>query len=136
MKGIEGMGDRKMEGGKKKWLLKEKSYKFAIRIVRLTQYLRQKKRETIMSKQVLRSGTAIGALIREAEFAQSKADFVNKLSVSLKEANETAYWLSLLKDTEYIDATMFESISLDCEELLCILVASIKTTKDGFAPHS
>ncbi len=74
--------------------LKDKSYQFAIRVVKLSQYLQRDKNEYVLSKQVLRSGTAIGALIREAEFGQSKADFVNKMSISLKEANETEYWLS------------------------------------------
>ena len=87
--------------------LKDKSYAFAIRIVRLSQYLQNHKKEFILSKQLLRSGTAIGALIRESEFAQSKADFIGKMSISLKEANETAYWLSLLKDPGYINEKMF-----------------------------
>ncbi len=82
--------------------LKDKSYDFAIRIVRLSQYLQRDKKEFVLSRQVLRSGTAVGALIREAEFGQSKADFSNKMSISLKEANETEYWLSLLKDTAII----------------------------------
>ena len=82
--------------------LKDKSYRFAIPIVKLSQYLQGEKKEFVLSKQVLRSGTAIGALILEAEFGQSKADFTNKMSISLKEANETDYWLSLLKDSEYI----------------------------------
>ena len=84
-------------------VLKDKSYMFAIRIVKLSQYLQNEKKEFVLSKQVLRSGTAIGALVREAEFGQSKADFVCKMSISLKEANETDYWLLLLKDTNYID---------------------------------
>jgi len=88
---------------KKESILRGKSYNFAVRIVRLTQFLQQEKREFLLSKQVLRSETAIGALIREAEYAQSNADFINKFSISLKEANETDYWLSLLKDTDYID---------------------------------
>lgn len=80
-----------------KSILKDKSYAFAIRIVKLSQFLQNEKREFVLSKQVLRSGTAIGALIREAEFGQSKADFISKMSISLKEANETEYWLSLFK---------------------------------------
>ena len=83
--------------------LKDKSYAFAIRIVKLSQFLQREKKEYVLSKQNLRSGTAIGALIREAEFGQSKADFISKLSIALKEANETDFWLSLLKDTGYIN---------------------------------
>lgn len=109
--------------------LKTKSYAFSIRIVKLCQYLNKEKNEYILSKQILRSGTTVAALIREAEFGQSKADFINKLSVGLKEANETGYWLSLLKDTNYINLDEFLSISKDCEELIKILVSSIKTAK-------
>lgn len=82
-----------------------------------------------MSKQVLRSGTAIGALVWEAEFGQSKADFISKMSIALKEANETDYWLNLLKDTGYLTEKMFESLSKDCTELIKILVSTVKTTK-------
>jgi len=114
----------------KESVLKIKSYSFSIRVVKLSQYLTKEKKEFLLSKQVLKSGTAIGALIREAEFGQSKADFVNKLSISLKEANETAYWLSLLKDTDYIKLEEFTSLKNDCDELLKILVASIKTAKN------
>jgi len=110
-------------------VLKSKRYFFSIRVVRLCQYLNKEKKEFLLSKQVLKSGTAIGALIREAEFGQSKADFVSKLSIALKEANETAYWLSLLKDTDYITNDEFSSIKIDCDELIKILVVSIKTAK-------
>ena len=109
--------------------LKDKSYAFAIRIVKLTQFLQNEKKEYVLSKQNLRSGTAIGALIREAEFGQSKADFISKLSISLKEANETDYWLCLLKDTGYISQVQFESLAVECKELIAMLVASIKTAK-------
>lgn len=111
--------------------LKDKSYSFAIRIVKLSQYLQTEKKEYVLSKQVLRSGTAIGALIREAEFGQSKPDFVSKMSISLKEANETEYWLSILKDTDYIENKLFESMQTDCKELIAVLVSSIKTAKNG-----
>ncbi|MGQ0793887.1 MAG: four helix bundle protein [Deltaproteobacteria bacterium] len=109
--------------------LRDKSYAFAIRIVKLSQYLVNEKKEYVLSKQVLRSGTAIGALIREAEFGQSKADFVSKMSISLKEANETEYWLSILKDSEYIDEQLFNSLQNDCKELIDMLVSSVKTAK-------
>ena len=105
----------------------QKSYAFAIRIVRMVRYLREEKREHILSKQVLRSGTAIGALVREAEFAQSKADFINKLKVALKEANETIYWLSLLHDTDYIDEEAYKSIETDGRELIALLISSLNT---------
>jgi four helix bundle protein len=108
--------------------LKEKSYKFAIRIVRLVQYLQKEKKEFVISKQILRSGTNPGAMVCEAEFGQSKPDFSSKLAIGLKEANETAYWLSLLHDTDYIDDKMFQSIYSDCKEIVAMLVASVKTS--------
>ena len=113
----------------KKGLLKQRSYDFAVRVVNMVRYLQEERREHVLSKQVLRSGTAIGALVREAEYAQSEADFVSKLSVSLKEANETDYWLSLLHDTRYMDDDAFNSMEADCKELIALLVASIKTLK-------
>jgi len=112
-----------------KSILKEKSYVFAIRVVKLSQFLREERKEFVLSKQILRSGTAIGALVREAEFGQSKADFRSKMSIALKEANETDYWLNLLKDTNYLNEKMFQSFSNDCLELIKILVATVKTTK-------
>src|SRR4051794_7749759 len=108
-----------------------KSYDFAIRIVKLSQYLQNDKKEYILSKQVLRSGTSIGALIREAEYGQSRIDFVHKLTISLKEANETDYWINILKDTGYIEYKLYESLSIDCQELIKLLVASIKTAKQN-----
>jgi four helix bundle protein len=112
-------------------ILKEKSYAFALRVVKLAQYLSSKKKEYVLSRQVLRSGTAIGALISEAEFAQSKPDFVNKLSVGLKEANETHYWLKLLNEGNYISETMYNSIQPQAKELIKLLVSSIKTAKEN-----
>jgi four helix bundle protein len=109
--------------------LKDKSYAFAIKIVKLSQMLVSEKREFVLSKQTLRSGTAIGALIRESEFAASKADFINKLTVSLKEANETEYWLMLLYDTEYLNNDEFVQLRFECKELIAMLVSSIKTSK-------
>ncbi len=100
-----------------------------IRTVRLSQYLQSEKKEFVLSKQVLRSGTSIGALVREAEFGQSKADFANKMSIALKEANETDYWLSLLKDTEFINDKLFNSLQKDCKELIAMLVSTVKTSK-------
>ena len=102
---------------------------FAIRMVKLSQYLQKEKKEFVLNKRVLRSGTAIGALIQEAEYAQSDADFISKFSISLKEANETAYWLSLLKDTDYIDKKLHHSLSQDCDEIISMLISSVKTMK-------
>ena len=109
--------------------LKDKSYQFAIRIVKLSQFLQQDKKEFVLSKQVLRSGKAIGALIREAEFGQSKADFTSKMSIALKEANETEYWLCLLMDTDFISENQFMSLQSDSKELIAMLVATVKTSK-------
>lgn len=114
---------------KSKSPLREKSYLFAIKIVRLSQFLISDKKEFVLSKQLLRSGTAIGALIRESEFAASKADFINKLTVSLKEANETEYWLMLLYDTNYLAKGEFVQLQSECKELIAMLVSSIKTSK-------
>ena len=113
----------------KESVLRDKSYAFAIRVVNLCRYLCDEKKEFVLSKQLLRSGTAIAALIREAEFGQSKADFTSKMSIALKEANETGYWLNLLKDTDYMNDKMFASISADCLELIKLLVATVKTAK-------
>ena len=82
-----------------------------------------------MLNQLLRSGTAIGALVSEATYAQSPADFINKLHISLKECNETLYWLNILKDTEYISEEVFSDMNTDCSEILALLISSIKTTK-------
>jgi four helix bundle protein len=108
-----------------------KSYAFAIRIINLYKFLTTDKKEFILSKQILKSGTAIGALVREAEHAQSKSDFLNKMNIALKEANETAYWLMLLKDTGYIHEAEFNSIINDCEEILKLLISIVKTTKSS-----
>jgi len=109
--------------------LKEKSFAFSLRIIKLYRYLIDTHKEYILSKQLLRSGTAIGALIREAKYAQSKADFIHKLTIALKEANETDYWLELLHQSGYINEKMFKSIQPDTNELLSLLIASTKTAK-------
>ena len=118
-----------MNSEKSKSPLRDKSYAFAIKIVKLSQILAGDRKEFVLSKQILRSGTAIGALIRESEFAASKADFINKLKVSLKEANETEYWLMLLHDTNYIAKIEFFQLQSECKELIAMLVYSIKTSK-------
>ncbi len=113
----------------KKDLLREKSFSFALRIIKLSKYLQSTHKEYVLSKQILRSGTSVGALIREAQYAQSKADFLHKLTIALKEANETEYWLLLLKESDYLDEKMFHSIYPEIDELLKLLISSTKTVK-------
>lgn len=108
-----------------------KSKAFAVRIIKLYQYLSDERKEYVLSKQLLRSGTSIGANCREAARAQSKADFVAKLNISLKEAEESAYWLELLNETDYITKVQYESIYADCEELIKLLVSIIKSAKNN-----
>ena len=112
-------------------LVKDKSFAFAIRVVRLYKILCEERKEYVLSKQVLRSGTAIGALVRESEHAQSAADFINKLSIALKEANETEYWLMLLHEADYLTEVEYDSIIKDCKELLRLLISIIKKTKEN-----
>ena len=109
---------------------KEKSLRFAVRIVKLYQYLCSEKTEYVLSKQVLRSGTSIGANLAEAETAVSKNDFLNKVYIALKECSETLYWLELLKETEYLTDTMYQSLNRDCVELKRMLSATTKTMKE------
>lgn len=113
----------------KKGVLKEKSFLFAIRIIRLYQFLLNTKKEFVLSKQLLRSGTAVGALIREAQNAESKADFIHKFAIAQKECDETIYWLELLKETEYLNSNEFTSINTEATELLKMIRSSIITTK-------
>ncbi len=110
-------------------VIREKCMEFSIRIVKLYKYLTEEKREYIMAKQLLRSGTAIGALIREADYAESKPDFIHKFHIALKEASETEYWLELLNKTDFLSKKEFESISKDINEICKIIVAIIKTSK-------
>ena len=112
-------------------ILKQKSFAFAVRIVKLYTYLCETKKEFVMSKQCLRSGTAIGAMVREAEYAASKADFIHKMTIAIKEANETLYWLDLVFETKFLDKKLYESIKIDSEEILKLLTASIKTAKNN-----
>jgi four helix bundle protein len=112
-------------------VVKDKSFAFAFRVVKLAKYLESQKGEFVLSRQLLRSGTAIGALVREAEHAESKADFIHKMSIALKEANETLYWLELLHQPEYIDEQSFQSSGADSEELIKLLTAIVKTSKVG-----
>ena len=110
-------------------ILKIKSFDFAIRIIKLNKYLKKVHSEYELSQQIVRSGTSVGAIIREAEHAESRKDFLHKLNIGLKEINESIYWLELLFATDYIDKRMFGSIINDAEELLKMLIASIKTIK-------
>ena len=107
----------------------DKSKFFAIRIVRAYKYLTQEKCEFVMSKQLLQSGTSIGANVKEAIRGKSKPDFYSKLNIALKEASETEYWLEILYETEYIDKKLFDSINSDCQELIKLLVSITKTQK-------
>ena len=109
--------------------LHNKSYAFAKRIVDMVKYIDCLHKMISLTNQIFRSGTAIGALVREAEFAQSSSDFINKLHVALKECNETIYWLNLLHDTNFINDMEFESMAKDSKELLALLISSIKTVK-------
>ncbi len=130
-------GELRMENGElrienaKPNPVKDKSFLFALRVVKLAKFLRSQQHEFVLAKQVLRSGTAIGALVREAEHAQSRADFISKMSIALKEANETDYWLDLLHQSEYITTDSYVSIQQDIQELIKLLVSIVKTSKGG-----
>ena len=113
-------------------VLRKKSLTFAVRIVNLSKYLRENKKEFTLSDQVLRSGTAIGAMICEAERSESTPDFIHKLKIAEKEANETLYWLELLKETQYITETEYNSINDNTIELIKMLVSSIKTARANY----
>jgi four helix bundle protein len=112
-------------------IVMDKAYAFALRIIKAYKFLSKEQREFVLSKQLLRSGTAIGALIKESEHAQSKADFINKMNIALKEANETEYWLMLLHDSDYIDEKTFTSIISDCTELIRLLISIVKSSRDS-----
>ena len=110
--------------------IEHKSFLFSVRIVKLARYLQEEKKEYILSKQLIRSGTSIGANIVEAQQAQSRADFISKLSIALKEASETNYWLRLLNATEYLSESEFSSIIADCKEIERILTSIFQTTRN------
>jgi four helix bundle protein len=113
---------------KKSNIVKDKSFAFALRVIKLYKFL-TKNREFVMSKQLLRSGTAVGAIIRESEHAESKADFIHKLAIAQKEANESEYWIELLFQSEYLDSMQYESISNDITEIRKILAAILISSK-------
>ncbi|MCL2283327.1 MAG: four helix bundle protein [Fibromonadales bacterium] len=115
----------------KKGTVAEKSYNFAVNTVLLYKYLSETKKEFVLSKQFLRSGTSIGANVREAKQAQSKPDFLNKMNIALKEANETLYWIDLLFDSDYINIEKKQNYHKECNELISLLSAIVKTTKNN-----
>ncbi len=116
-------------------VVKNKSFAFAVRVVKLYRYLVDEKKEYVLSKQLLRSGTSVGAMVREAEHAESKNDFTHKLAIAQKEINESIYWLELLKETNYLTATEFESIHQDAVEVIKLITAIIKSTRSNLINH-
>ena len=112
-------------------ILIDRSIDFGARIVKLHRYLVREKRETVLSKQILRSGTSIGANINEAQYGQSKADFISKLQIALKETAETEYWLHILQKSDYLDEQQATSLLNDCLEIKRILISSVNTAKSG-----
>jgi four helix bundle protein len=110
-------------------VIKTKSYAFAIRVIRLYQFLIEKRKEYILSKQLMRCGTSVGAMIREAEHAESKIDFKHKMAIAQKEINESIYWLELMKDTDYLTEEQFESLNNDAVEIIKLVTTIIKSTK-------
>lgn len=110
-------------------IVKNKSFNFAVRIVKLYQYLCSEKKEFVLSKQLLRCGTSIGAMVREAEHAESKQDFIHKFGIAQKEANEVVYWLELLKATDYLNEKEYESIYEEAIVILKLITSILKTSK-------
>jgi four helix bundle protein len=110
-------------------IVKEKSFGFAIKVVRLNQFLVTEKKEYVMSKQLLRSGTSVGAMVREAEHAETKKDFIHKMAIAQKEINESIYWLELLKETDYLSEEEFQTLSINALEIIKLITAIITTTK-------
>ncbi len=108
-------------------IIKSRSFLFSVKVVTLYKFLVSEKKEFVMSKQLLRSGTAIGALVRESEHAESKADFIHKMSIGLKEANETEYWIDLLNASDYLHHDQYQNFKKDIQEILRLLVSIIKT---------
>lgn len=121
---------------RKKTILETKSKAFASRIIKLYQYLTSSKKEHVISKQLYRSGTSIGANIAESRYAQSDADFVSKLQIALKEANETCYWIDCLYNANILEEKGYQSIYMDATELVKILTSSIKTKKENMCRNA
>ena len=115
-------------------VVKSKSFTFAVRIVKLYQYLCEQKREFVLSKQLLRCGTSVGAMVREAEHAETKNDFKHKMGIAQKEINETIYWLELLKETDYLSIEQFENINTDAIEIIKLVTAILKSAKANINP--
>lgn len=112
-------------------IVKNKSFDFAVKVVKLYQFLCDQKREFVLSKQLLKSGTSVGSMIREAEHAETKNDFKHKMGIAQKEINETIYWLELLKATDYLSQEQFENINNDAVEIIKLVTAIIKSTKNN-----
>lgn len=112
-------------------LIRDKTFTFAIRIVNLYQYLCSSKKEFTLSKQLLRSGTSVGAMVREAEHAETKKDFIHKMAIAQKEINETIYWLELLKATEFLTTEQYDSINTDAVEIIKIITVIVKSSKNN-----
>ena|SRR5690554_282849 len=116
-------------------IIKLKSFAFAVRVVKLYKFLTTDRKEFVLSKQLLRSGTAVGALVREAEHAETKKDFIHKMAIAQKEINETIYWLELLKETEYLKKDQFESINQDAVEIIKLITSIIKSAKQSLTTN-
>ncbi|NDV44884.1 four helix bundle protein [Muricauda sp. 40Bstr401] len=112
-------------------IIQQKSFDFALKIVRLTKLLETKQKEFVLSKQLLRSGTAIGALVREAEHAESKKDFIHKMSISLKEANETRYWLDLLNKSGFVENYDYDEVNNEIVQIIKLLASIVKSSKQN-----
>ena len=110
-------------------MLHQRSFEFAVRVVKLARFLSDKKQDWVLARQILRSGTSIGANVRESRFAQSKADFISKLSIALKESSETQYWLELLSATALLTKKQYASLKMDLDWLVGTLVNVIKSSK-------
>jgi len=115
----------------KESILKQKTYDFALKVINIYKQIVAQQKEFVLSKQFLKAGTAPGALVREAEYGQSKPDFISKLSIALKEANECEYWTCLLKDSEYISQATFDDLQNDNKEIIYMLISSVKTAKSN-----
>ena len=110
-------------------IVKNKSFIFSIRVVKVYQFLCDEKKEFVLSKQLLRSGTSVGAMVREVEHAETKKDFIHKMAIAQKEINETIYWIELLKETDYLDTNQFQSLNTDAIEIIKLITSIIKATK-------
>lgn len=112
-------------------IVKNKSFAFAVRVVNCYKWLCAEKKEYVLSKQLLRSGTSVGAMVREAEHAETKKDFIHKMAIAQKEINESLYWLELLRETDYLEQPTFVTLEQDATEILKLITAIIKSTKQN-----